>query len=384
MKTFIYSPSPISLVGIGLKRIPRRPPELQGDHFSEQFDYTTLFYDVCQVGNSVYLSGPPTYDIFRAESAVRWRIGDGSDWRNVQPALKDVNKCQQSWIHDSPQSAGRQLSVSIGENEAIGSINGSYIDCFAGRRVLLTTSKDNKLEWIRDWVTYHVACHDVDAVLFYDNNSHAYDVQQVLDTITVPGIELAVVVPWNYKYGPQGGTRDGIEKAPWDSEFCQLGVLEHARWVFLSQASMVINTDIDELIVTPDARSIREWLEESEAGILHYHGYRIESESKHVDEIPRYFNFQYRKPVGGVVATKWSIDPRRTSQALQWCTHVVRGYPTAQPLHGMFRDFRAINTGWKLSSRTIRRDNIPADYQVDEVAVAALMKAFPEAYPDAC
>lgn len=380
MKTLIYSPACLSLITTSLRREPRRPRELQGPHFSEQFDYTTLFYDVCGTGGAIYLSGPPLYETLVGHE-ICWQIGAADNWLDVEPSLKDSGKCQHSWISKLPSECdGSLLRVSIDGQDLFAAINRSPSHLFAGRRVLLTKSRDNKLEWIRDWVTYHAKCHDVDAVLFYDNNSTLYEASDVLGAIADAGVDVAVVVRWPYKFGPQGGFAAGVKNAPWDSDFCEYGILEHARCVFLSEASMVINTDIDELVMPPDGRSIYQWLEESESGYLFYRGLRIESESLHVDEIPRYYNFCYRRPEASTAPgpTKWTIDPRRARG--QWRTHFVLGHTNQNPLSDMFRDFRAISTGWKHPARTERKAHIPADFVVDEVLIAALRRAFPQAY----
>ncbi|WP_159793766.1 hypothetical protein [Puerhibacterium puerhi] len=378
MKTLLYTPSSVSLAPTPLRRRPPRRVDLQGALYVEQFDFTTLFYDVCQVGDSIFLSGPPLFDTL-AGMDVEWCITNQYGRCPVTPTLEDVKKTQNSWIHDVGQIGGSHLEMSVGRDTVVGLVNSVPEDLFRDRRVLMTKSQDNRLEWIADWVKYHVTCHDVDAVLLYDNRSKSYGTQDLLETLATTGVGVAVVVDWPYKFGPQGGTRDGVVNAPWDSDFCEYGVLEHARSVFLSAARMVINTDIDELVVTPDGRSVLDWLDATETGLLYYRGRRIESEAEHVDDVPRYYNFRYRDPSSPPSATKWTIDPQRAGAVTQWCTHYVAGPAIGEPLDDMYRDFRAINTGWKYPERTKRRESIPRHYEVDDVAVSALRRAFPDA-----
>ena len=69
-------------------------------------------------------------------------------------------------------------------------------------------------------------------------------------------------------YGPQGSERDhGAPKLPWDLNYAQFGVLEHARHRFLSLAEAVVNADVDELVVTKAKVSIFELVSRSETGI---------------------------------------------------------------------------------------------------------------------
>src|SRR5262249_39706879 len=102
-------------------------------------------------------------------------------------------------------------------------------DIFHGRRVIFTMSKNNPIEWILDWARFNRDVHGADAVLIYDNGSTAYDSATLSAALkTVADIACSVVVEWPYRYGPQGFN----SWDHWDSDFCQLGAWEHARWRF--------------------------------------------------------------------------------------------------------------------------------------------------------
>jgi hypothetical protein len=59
---------------------------------------------------------------------------------------------------------------------------------------------------------------------------------------------------WPFKYGPQGAN----SWDHWDSDFCQLGAWEHARWRFLQNARSAMNSDIDELVLSKSGQSVFE------------------------------------------------------------------------------------------------------------------------------
>ena len=139
---------------------------------------------------------------------------------------------------------------------------------FAGRKVLCTISKDNRLEWIADWAEFHVKAHGADAVLFYDNASTRYTTTDLLALFrSIPGLDAAVVVPWTYKFGPPGN-----RSKDWDSHHGQYVMLEHARRRFLVDAAAMVNLDVDELVVTDDGVSLFEHLARSAEGALIYPG----------------------------------------------------------------------------------------------------------------
>ena len=52
-------------------------------------------------------------------------------------------------------------------------------EIFRGRRVVLAMSRDNELQWIKDWVLFVVRNHGADAVLLYDNASTKYGAEQL-------------------------------------------------------------------------------------------------------------------------------------------------------------------------------------------------------------
>lgn len=84
--------------------------------------------------------------------------------------------------------------------------------------MLTTLSKNNPLEWLREWVVY-VAEHGIDAVLIYDNGATRYEPEELLRTLAaVGGMQRACVVDWPFPYCPGGGPANR-----WDSDFCQYG-----------------------------------------------------------------------------------------------------------------------------------------------------------------
>src|SRR5699024_1985934 len=116
---------------------------------------------------------------------------------------------------------------------------------FAGRRVLVTQSRDNPLPWIARWVDHHVATQGIDAVLFYDNGFCDYTVDDLRALMrSRPGLGSFAVVDCPYPWGPTGGP-DAI----WDSDFGQHGSWEHAWRRLCRSAETLTFGDVDELIV---------------------------------------------------------------------------------------------------------------------------------------
>jgi hypothetical protein len=262
------------------------------------------------------------------------------------------------------------LTISFGnERSESAAIGRNLRHLFANRRCLLTKSKNNDLRWIRDWVKFHVNSHHADAALIYDNASDAYAASDILGALTdIPGLEVAVVVEWPFKWGIHGDDF-GI----WDSDFAQHGILEHARWRFLEFARSVVYQDVDEFAVSD--RSIFDVAELSKWGTVLYKGRWIENvapeRSAPPGRPPRHADFRYFKPSGPPTATKWCTVPSRNKRSRQWRVHWIKPAEITDEIK--LRHFRGISTGWKYDRSPEPFD--PSVHREDEELVRSLASA---------
>ena len=230
------------------RREPTRPVKFRGENFDRQFDSTTLFYDAVDIGNQqVVLFAPPFFNL--ADSLSRTAFFRGSE--RCATGIRNFDRHAQVRLKAPTQDGKIRASGPLGDVTV--SVSPNSIELFRDRRVIFTMSKDNPIEWILDWVRFNRDVHGADAVLIYDNASTAYDSTTLSAALkSIPGIERSVVVEWPFKYGPQGP--NGWDY--WDSDFCQLGAWEHARWRFLQHARSAMNSDIDELVLSKSGRSV--------------------------------------------------------------------------------------------------------------------------------
>jgi hypothetical protein len=238
---------------------------------------------------------------------------------------------------------------------------------FEGLRTVFTLSKNNDLTWIKDWLDFYVRIHKANAVLFYDNGSTDYTARELLATLSsVSGIETAVLVNWPFKHGPTGVDLN----KNWDSNFSQLGMMEHARNRFLRRARSVLNCDIDELVMSKDQRSIFQEAEESFFGVIAFPGdwvVGIQGATREgsPSEPVRFKDFQFvlnefgrgRLHWGPARRTrcqpKWALIPGRMPAKARWHIHYIEGWPASRLRSRTFcfRHFREISTSWKYNRR---------------------------------
>lgn len=208
--------------------------------------------------------------------------------------------------------------------------------------------KFEPLVWLREWIEFNVHYHGADAALIYCNDLPHLTPRQVVDGLSdIDGLAILGVVDFPFPYGPGRGL--------WNANFCQFGMLEHARLKYLAEANGVLVGDIDELVITSNHRSAFEILDESREGYMLFGGKYVstatgeETAKPILDRRHRHYHFASSLAVGihPVVGKKWMIAPQKTGPA-QWQTHQVSGFVTQEPHNDVeLRHFLPISTGWK-------------------------------------
>lgn len=330
---------------LGISRLPPRPVEHRQPNYIEEFDFYTVFYDVFDVPHlgNVAMIGPPFLNLEPLVRKLRFKT---SRWSRLAPQFKVLIRNGPIWL---PRSQAIDKLTIKGVLRADLNVGKSYCDLFVGKRVILAISRNNDLTWITDWISFHAHNHGCDAALIYDNRSDAYSRQEMLDHIARHNVvSTCIVVDWPFKYGPHGGPA-----RIWDSNFGQMGMLEHARWRFLANARSVLHIDVDEFLVCPGTESIFEMVERSPGGFIDFPGRWI---SNAVDEHSgvdfssrRQRDFTYLDMDAPPCPRKWACVPSKILPTEQWCTHEIlyRNSETCQGKPFFFRHFRAISTSWK-------------------------------------
>ena len=350
-----------------LRRESPRPQYLRGPGYQEQFDDLTVFYDCFRTadGRGTIMLGPPLLNLERPV----WRALRGSDWRRrfLPMPVRRLDRHSQVRIGTA---GGIDLPAGMFQQSCL-RVRPNCSEIFRGRRVVLAMSRDNELQWIKDWVLFVVRNHGADAVLLYDNASTKYGSEQLRETIhSVPGVAAAEVVEWPYKHGPRGA-----EGVPWDSDFCQYGAMEHARHRFLAHAQAVVNSDIDEFPIAAGGELLFALALRCDTGYLVYGGHWIENASRSPAAETanrRHKHYAYRSRSPRAAERKWTVVPARCPADAQWLVHFVAMMPP-DPLSSLvhLRHFRAINTNWREHRWQPEVPN-ERDHVVDEELVKSL------------
>lgn len=327
---------------VDLARVPPRPVDLRQPGFESDFDFKTVFFDVFETDQGVRFSGPPLLNLKDFFASATWKL-DGIDV-SQSVSLEDRGHAQESSIRGH---VGKRLSILSEDFDLEVEVAPDYSSIFDGRRVIYTKSKNNDLVWIRDWLTFYVRNHSVDAVLIYDNGSQAYLPEDLLSVLQeVDGVDVGLVISWPFKFGPQAGP-----SGRFDSDFFEYVVSSNAQQRFLNSAAGVIHADIDELVMTDDGRSVFEHARLSKTGYIRYMGRVIEGVplNAETDGVLSFADFGYFDPNKPLSTPKWCCIPELLPDNVQWRTHAIHGMTTAIYDRVVHRHFFAVSTGWKFS-----------------------------------
>lgn len=355
----------------GTLRTPPRPVDMRQPGYDDSFDNTTLLYDVFKdfTNRKVVAIGPPLHNFFAQFEQIH--LTDGTNRLDKALVVRDRN--MQIWI----DGATDVEEISFWHEKLTSprlKVNANRCHLFAGKRVIVTLSKDNSLTWIADWARFYHMCHGADGVLLYDNGSTLYELDDIRAAIAAVSPAITVeIVPWPFKFGARGGPH-----SRWDSDYCQYGALEHARHKYLREAASVLSCDIDELVVSTTGRSIFEATETKRRGYTVIGGMVMPNNFDPASPNERRFtDYLYCEPKSRC-PNKWCVVPAKPAITQQWKVHGVTGFST-QPDKEEFayRHFRGINTNWTFD-RT-KPEPILSKHALDTHWVTAMEKAFGKA-----
>lgn len=367
MRTIVSLSSWSLDLGRDLLRLPPRPYAIRSETYEEAFDFATVvcdcFWDASN--RNIILVGPPLLNLSGELQLSVAALPSGEPCRFDHHELDRLSRIV---VRPPPGTTGLSIRSTVGE--AIVAPQPSLAHVFAGKRVLLTLSRNNELIWIKDWVQFYRAHHGCEGVLLYDNNSDRYGLADLAEELqaTFADIEF-LVVNWPFTYGPfDGRSFPGYDA--WDSIYCQTVMFEHARQRVLPLARSVLNVDIDELVLTADRTSIFDIVERSLTGHVVFTGAWVEHHRKRLvsdpNRPPRHKDYYFiRADEEDTTEAKWAVVPQRAPAHVQWLVNEIVGMPASPNLgQATLRHFKAVNTNWAVDrafAATVRGETGAAD-----------------------
>jgi len=330
-----------------IRRTPPRDPAKIDGNYLELFDSQTVYCDVFQSGDDVVMVGPPLLNLEERFTQNPYRV-DG-DVTGVLPRSVPLDRAHRVVL----EGVGRADRVAVryhDDYEAELPVRADLNDHLTDKTVLVAMQRNNELAWIREWVEFYVKVNGVDSVVLYDMMSSRYTAHDIVAALDdVVGLDVLIVVEWPYKYGAQP-SEPGM---PWDSDYGQYVAWEHCRRRFLMNCYAVTVSDVDELFLAEDGRSIFEHAAESPNGFVRFDQKFIESA---VDENPTdgkeisYSRYWYVDPEARIGTPKYAAIMDYLSDSHQLMVHTIKGLPgtITDEIYG--RQFKPIKLAWQRRS----------------------------------
>jgi hypothetical protein len=342
----------------GFKRIPARQQELWVFDFEKNYDWDNLWYDCIQINpNAILLIGPPLYST--------------KDWiKNTCKFLDNNNQPLHFNFYEMDRVCITVLDTNIPVNnlrfvgqhgEVVIPVSQPSME-FNGKKTIVTISRDHPVEWLEQWIDYHLCVHGIDGFIIYNNQSANYTSQELQNALNRPDATIKIV-DYDVPFGCMGGgTWEWNGKSgsslPWDSDFSQYIMLEHAKWKYLHAALLAINADTDELLTIQSPNNvsldhIAAYCQVNSNSVWLYKGVWIEpidsvtqQEACDVPYSDRKFYNYYQTTHSNQrgIGIKWMLNPQK-NLTHQWMLHRTSG-PHMETNEISFGHYLAMNTSW--------------------------------------
>jgi hypothetical protein len=339
----------------GFKRTPARDKELWVYNFEENYDWDNLWYDAIQVSqNTILLIGPPLYGTGSFIYSNCY-FTDNSE-QKLEYRINEMDRMCITVVTVSNWT-GRITLVTNNHKLHIPVTKQSYE--FHNKKVIVTISKNHPITWLQQWIDYHKEVHNIDGVIIYNNQSTIYSNEELQEQLSREDV-LVEIVDYNVPFGCMGGgiwqwgDKSGTS-LPWDSDFSQYIMLEHAKWKYLHCAKLVVNADTDELLLLKNTTldDIADRCNNESNSAWKYNGIWIEpvssitrtiadvipNEQRRFDDYWHTANNQHRG-----VSVKWMLAPKHNMNN-QWHLHNILGHHMVTD-EISFAHYLPMNTGW--------------------------------------
>jgi len=303
----------------------------------ERYDNRTLFYDVWIAQSTLWLLGPPLLSLEATPIDVT------CNGEPVELQLERVAaESEKLLIWHAPLVTVlplNQIVVQFGNVTSRLELE-PHQPPTQRRRILTTLQKDNRIDWIADWIAWYAHHYAIDAVVLYDNASAEQQhlpgrLANALQPRLQPcSLQQVTVVHWNAPYGL-------IVNYNHANFFCQHGSLNHCPRRFAKPGDTILNFDIDELLFCKPSLLANI----AEHKLLSFDSYWVPI-PKDLEQDYSFATFKHRERKARGTCHKY---------VLQWhggehlCVHyVVDSTPHRVPLeNGYYLHYRGISTFWK-------------------------------------
>ena len=279
-------------------------------NFNSTFDYTTLFYDAISTLNGATVVCPKLYNFVPIVSnSTHYLDRIRASYRIVKTPRFDIIYISngmhfpKTWVFEYKDKAFR-IRLSSSNNSL-----------FENKKTLLTINKNNQLDWISYWLNYHHKFYGFNGLVFVDNGSSDYSIEQLYNTLLQSNIDQFILLSAALPFGPVLLNRDR------SLLFYQNAMIHLCRLKFLSNSNFVLSLDIDELLDAPSLSASNISL--SSIGLSRFSGEWIYSPFSEQKSHARHC---YKLPFLSSSPKKYIFNPSRLGSSIYLDKHGVSSY----------------------------------------------------------
>lgn len=333
-------------IGIKVNNLERREnfkgSSLTKKELMKQYDYDTLIYNVFLSYNNkkLVIIGPPLFNFYdkffpmhfegfgmnfkiQKDKNERYSFVEHPFFFKILIPLKDYRVKDMnniSFIFKNKE----QIDIEIPKNN---------YKC--KNRILITTQKDNKIEWIKDWISHYKKRYNIDNIVIFDNNSDNTSI--LCKQINTNNID---VIPYKYNYGVTKNHNTG---------FFQNSNFEIAKLQFCRNNVVFFNFDIDELLQIIPTK-LNTLIEKNNGSVnFNFKEWRVPmtiDANKNQNYSFKNFKYKNNKPSPYGYATKY-VATIQDNEKTKLGIHFATSNKKQTYLDDHFLHYSGINTNWK-------------------------------------
>lgn len=269
-----------------------------------EFDFNTLIYDIVITDSKTLLYCPKLFNFEKI-------ITESNIYINNRPVRFKIKKKNRYDIIEIKET-GEKLTITNSVFNKSWELKKFNYDRFLGKNCLSTLNKNNNLEWISDFVKFHIKHHGLDVIILYDNGSTDYTLNALEKCLRNTGISDFLIVNVPLPFGPILKNKDR------SFLFLQEALLNLSRDKFFQLANAVLNIDIDELVWKQE-KTIFELTQSSFFGFVLFRG-EWRFVSPQVKKISHQAH-QYIDPFEKSCPTKYCYAPKKIARWFQLGIH---------------------------------------------------------------
>lgn len=261
---------------------PGIPETNKFDDFDQKFDKKTFIYDVFLNKDRVIVICPKLFNFEELFRETQFYV----DGVMIKPLLRRYFQYDQIELK---VERGKQLRIKNGCGSNYFNLLRSSPNVFSGLNCLVTVNRNNRLEWIRDFVDYYIKQHKLEGLLLVDNQSTDYSLEDVGAVLARSKLKNYRLIPAPFLFGPV------LKDRSHSPQSLQIAMFNAARQFYLRKARAVLNVDIDEL-VAPLKHSIFELAQKSIFNFVRFKGHWRYTDQINFDSIAHKHHFLRTEP----------------------------------------------------------------------------------------